>query len=106
VRRDRIGELAAGIAEQRTALKPITVAAGPLTVVDPALTAARAAAADCTAAYLAAMGDIYPRLVAAQGLASEVDLVRSTRTIPAQAPIRLHEVTARRTAATVRAQRD
>jgi 5,10-methylenetetrahydromethanopterin reductase len=104
VRRDRIGELAAGIAEQRTALKPITVAAGPFTVVDPDLTAARAAAADCTAAYLAAMGDIYPRLVAAQGLASEVDLVRSTRTIPDEAQILLDEFTAYGTATMVQEQ--
>jgi 5,10-methylenetetrahydromethanopterin reductase len=104
LRRDRIRELAAGIAQQRTARSPITVAAGPFTVVDPDVTAARAAAAACTAAYLAAMGDIYPRLVAAQGLANEVDLVRSTRNIPAEAQVLLDEFTAYGTAATVQEQ--
>jgi alkanesulfonate monooxygenase SsuD/methylene tetrahydromethanopterin reductase-like flavin-dependent oxidoreductase (luciferase family) len=104
LRRDRIRELAAGIARQRTATRPITVAAGPFTVVDPDLTAARAAAAACTATYLAAMGDIYPRLVAAQGLAAEVDLVQATRTIPHEAQILLDEFTAYGTAATVQEQ--
>jgi hypothetical protein len=52
------------------------------------------------------MGDIYPRVVAAQGLAAEVDLVRSTRTIPAQAQILLDEFTAYGTEATVREQLD
>lgn len=104
LRRDRIRELAAGIARRRPATRPITVAAGPFTVVDPDITAARAAAASCTTAYLAAMGDIYPRLVAAQGLATEVDLVQSTKTIPAEAEILLDEFTAYGTAATVQEQ--
>jgi alkanesulfonate monooxygenase SsuD/methylene tetrahydromethanopterin reductase-like flavin-dependent oxidoreductase (luciferase family) len=100
LRRDRIRELTADVPWQR----PVTVAAGPLTVVDPDVTAARAAAAACTTAYLGAMGDVYPRLVAAQGLAAEVDLVRSTRTIPGEAQILLDEFTAYGTAATVREQ--
>jgi 5,10-methylenetetrahydromethanopterin reductase len=104
LRRDRFRELAAGIAQQRPATHPITVAAGPFTVVDPDVSAARAAAAACTTAYLAAMGDIYPQLVAAQGLAAEVDLVRSTKTIPAQAQILLDEFTSYGTAATVQEQ--
>jgi alkanesulfonate monooxygenase SsuD/methylene tetrahydromethanopterin reductase-like flavin-dependent oxidoreductase (luciferase family) len=95
LRRNRIRELAAGIA------RPVTIAAGPLTVVNPDITAARAAAAACTATYLAAMGDIYPRLIAAQGLATEVDLVRATRTIPDEAQTLLDEFTAYGTAATV-----
>jgi alkanesulfonate monooxygenase SsuD/methylene tetrahydromethanopterin reductase-like flavin-dependent oxidoreductase (luciferase family) len=100
LRPDRITEIAAGMQ------RGITVAAGPFTVVDPDVAAAREAAAACTAAYLAAMGDIYPRLVAAQGLADEVDLVRSTRTIPAEAQILLDEFTAYGTAATVQEQLD
>jgi alkanesulfonate monooxygenase SsuD/methylene tetrahydromethanopterin reductase-like flavin-dependent oxidoreductase (luciferase family) len=104
LRRDRVRKLAAAIARQRPVTRPITVAAGPFTVVDPDVTAARAAAAACTAAYLAAMGDIYPRLVAAQGLATEVDLVRSTGTIPAEAQILLDEFTAYGTAAMVQEQ--
>jgi 5,10-methylenetetrahydromethanopterin reductase len=59
-----------------------------------------------TTAYLAAMGDIYPSLVAAQGLATEVDLVRSTKTIPDEAQILLDEFTAYGTAATVQEQLD
>src|SRR2546423_15086884 len=106
LRRDRIRELTAGIAQQRTATRPLTVAAGPFTVVDPDVSSARAAVAACTAGYLAAMGDIYPRVVAAQGLATEVDLVRSTRTIPAQAQALLDEFTAYGTAATVPGQLD
>jgi 5,10-methylenetetrahydromethanopterin reductase len=106
LRRNRIRELAAGIAEQRPPSRPITVAAGPFTVVDPDVEAARAVAAACTTAYLAAMGDVYPRLVATQGLAAEVDLVRSTKTIPAQAQILLDEFTAYGTEATVQEQLD
>ncbi len=102
LRRDRVAELGADMAKERASTRPITVAAGPLTVVDPDVGAARAAAAACTAAYLGAMGDIYPRLVAAQGLAAEVDLVRSTRTIPDEAQILLDEFTAYGTAAMVR----
>ena len=40
------------------------------------------------------MGDIYPRLVADQGFADEVDLVRAARTIPAEAQVLLDEFTA------------
>jgi len=104
LRRDRFGELVADIAKQRAATRPITVAAGPLTIVDPDVAAARAAAAACTATYLGAMGDIYPRLVAAQGLAAEVELVRASRTIPDEAQILLDEFTAYGTAATVQEQ--
>jgi alkanesulfonate monooxygenase SsuD/methylene tetrahydromethanopterin reductase-like flavin-dependent oxidoreductase (luciferase family) len=104
LRRDRVREIGAGMSERRAATHPITVAAGPFTVVDPDVTAARAAAAACTAAYLGAMGDIYPRVVADQGLAAEVDLVRATNTIPGQAQILLDEFTAYGTAATVQDQ--
>jgi alkanesulfonate monooxygenase SsuD/methylene tetrahydromethanopterin reductase-like flavin-dependent oxidoreductase (luciferase family) len=100
LRPDRVRELRAGMSVTR----PVTVAAGPFTVVDPDVPAARAAAAACTAAYLAAMGDIYPRVVAGQGLAAEVDLVRSTNTVPADAQVLLDEFTAYGTAATVRMQ--
>jgi alkanesulfonate monooxygenase SsuD/methylene tetrahydromethanopterin reductase-like flavin-dependent oxidoreductase (luciferase family) len=102
LRRNRIRELAAVIAQQRT--RPITIAAGPFTIVDPDVKAARAAAAACTTAYLAAMGDIYPRVVAAQGLATEVDLVQSTKTIPGEAQILLDEFTTYGTEATVQEQ--
>jgi len=104
LRRDRVRELGAVMNARRSPSRPITVAAGPFTVVDPDLPAARAAAAACTTAYLAAMGDIYPRVLAGQGLAAEVALVRSTRTIPGEAQILLDEFTAYGTAAMVREQ--
>jgi hypothetical protein len=83
---------------------PFTVAAGPFAVVDPDVAAARAVAAACTAAYLGAMGDVYPRVLAGQGLGTEVGLVRSTNTIPVEAQILLDEFTAYGTGATVREQ--
>jgi alkanesulfonate monooxygenase SsuD/methylene tetrahydromethanopterin reductase-like flavin-dependent oxidoreductase (luciferase family) len=104
LRRDRVRELGAAMSQRRAGTRPITVAAGPFTIVDPDVTAARAAAAACTSVYLAAMGDIYPRVVADQGLAAEVDLVRSTNTIPGEAQILLDEFTAYGTAATVQEQ--
>ena len=95
LRRDRVRELGAGLA-------PVTVAAGPFTIVEDDLAAARAAAAACTTTYLAGMGDIYPRVLAGQGLADEVELVRAARTVPAEAQILLDEFTAYGPAATVR----
>lgn len=104
LRRDRIRELAAGIAGQRPPTRPLTVAAGPFTVVDPDITVARAAAAHCTATYLGAMGDIYPRVVADQGLGAQVDLVRASRTVPPEAQILLDEFTAYGSAEAVQEQ--
>ena len=96
LRRERIRKLAAGFS------RPVTIGAGPFTVVDPDVGAARAAVAACTAGYLGAMGDIYPRLVAEQGLAPEVELVRTTRTVPAAAQALLDEFTVYGSAAAVR----
>lgn len=104
LRPDRVRDLGAAMSERRAATKPLTVAAGPFTVVDPDVGAARATAAASTTAYLAAMGDIYPRVVAEQGLAAEVGLVRSTGTVPAEAQILLDEFTAYGTAPAVREQ--
>ncbi|WP_063775485.1 LLM class flavin-dependent oxidoreductase [Actinoplanes rectilineatus] len=84
LRRDRIGDLAGRIARHRIRSltdglpqRPITVAAGPFTVVDPDAAAARTVATACTAAYLTTMGEVYPRLVAGQGLAEDVERVRA-----------------------------
>jgi 5,10-methylenetetrahydromethanopterin reductase len=85
------------------ATRPVTVAAGPFTVVDRDVAAARAAVAASTATYLSAMGDIYPRVVAEQGLAAEVGVVRATRTVPAAL---LDEFTAYGPASTVRDRLD
>ena len=102
LRRDRCLELADGIRNERADDHPITVAAGPFTIVDRDVDAARAVAAACTAQYLARMGDIYPRLVAAQGLGSEVGTVRAANpphgrgagVVPAAAQALLDEFTA------------
>ena len=104
LRRERVREIGAGMSGRRPATRPLTVAAGPFTIVDPDVTAAREAAAACTTMYLAAMGDSYPRVLAAQGLGAEVDLVRTTNTIPGDAQILLDEFTAYGSAATVREQ--
>ncbi|MGP4102385.1 LLM class flavin-dependent oxidoreductase [Nonomuraea sp. KM90] len=116
LRRDRCRELAAEIRRLRAAAgrqdEPITVAAGPFTIVDPDIGAARAAAAACTAFYLAAMGEVYPRLVSAQGLGEQVELVRAVNPaagrepgiVPDAAQVLLDEFTAYGDAAGVREQ--
>ena len=104
LRPERVRELGADLAARRVPPRPLTVAAGPFTVVDPDGAAAREAVAASTAAYLVSMGDLYPRVVAAQGLAAEVDLVRSTGTVPPEAQLLLDEFTAHGTAARVREQ--
>jgi alkanesulfonate monooxygenase SsuD/methylene tetrahydromethanopterin reductase-like flavin-dependent oxidoreductase (luciferase family) len=116
LRPDRCREMAAEIRRLRAAAgrpaDPITVAAGPLTVVDPDIGAARTVAAGYTAFYLAAMGEMYPRLVSAQGLGEQVELVRAANpaagrepgVVPDAAQILLDEFTAYGDAAGVRKQ--
>jgi 5,10-methylenetetrahydromethanopterin reductase len=104
VSRDRVHELADGISAGRPPTRPLTVATGPMTVVDPDVAAARAPVAACIATYLAAMGDRYPRVVAAQGFAAEVEAVQATRAIPEQAQVLLDEFGTYGTAATVQEQ--
>lgn len=104
LRRERCRELAAEIRQLRAdaGRPPITVAVGPLTVVNPDIDAARTVAAACTAFYLAAMGEVYPRVVTAQGLGEQVDLVRAANpsagralgVVPDAAQILLDEFTA------------
>ena len=55
--------------------KPLTIAAGPLTVVDENAGPARDIAASCTAWYLTAMGEVYARSVSRQGYAAEVQAI-------------------------------
>jgi 5,10-methylenetetrahydromethanopterin reductase len=88
LRRDKCREWTVDVRRMRAAVdghkSPLTVAAGPLTVVDRDPDVARTLAAACTAWYLAAMGELYPRVVAAQGLGTEVDLVRAANPAPAR----------------------
>jgi alkanesulfonate monooxygenase SsuD/methylene tetrahydromethanopterin reductase-like flavin-dependent oxidoreductase (luciferase family) len=53
----------------------LTVAAGPITVVDENPDAARDIAATCTAWYLSAMGGVYARSVSGQGYAEQVGAI-------------------------------
>jgi alkanesulfonate monooxygenase SsuD/methylene tetrahydromethanopterin reductase-like flavin-dependent oxidoreductase (luciferase family) len=107
---DRVPELdrlrrAAG---QRTG--PLTVAAGPLTVVDADAGTARGVAASYVAWYLGAMGDVYARSVSEQGYGAEVDAVRAANprpsphrgVVPAEAEVLLEALTASGTPETAR----
>jgi alkanesulfonate monooxygenase SsuD/methylene tetrahydromethanopterin reductase-like flavin-dependent oxidoreductase (luciferase family) len=84
LRRERCHEWMAELAPIRATagLPPLTLAAGPWTVADDDPRKARDMAAACNAFYLNAMGEIYPRLVSAQGLAAEVDLIRAANSRP------------------------
>jgi alkanesulfonate monooxygenase SsuD/methylene tetrahydromethanopterin reductase-like flavin-dependent oxidoreductase (luciferase family) len=62
-------------AEPSLAGRPLTVAAGPMTVADTDGVAARDVAADCIAWYLCAMGDVYARFVSDQGYAADVQAI-------------------------------
>jgi alkanesulfonate monooxygenase SsuD/methylene tetrahydromethanopterin reductase-like flavin-dependent oxidoreductase (luciferase family) len=108
LRLQRCRDWTAELAESRTAagLPPLTVACGPFTVADSDPVAARTAAAACTARYLTAMGEIYPRVVTAQGLGAEVLLVREAPrgVVPEGAESLLDEFTACGTPSDVRDQ--
>lgn len=86
VGRDRCRSWAAELRELRTAASlragSLTVAAGPLAVVDDDEKAARTVVDACTAWYLTAMGDAYPRLVAEQGFADEVAAIAAANPRP------------------------
>jgi alkanesulfonate monooxygenase SsuD/methylene tetrahydromethanopterin reductase-like flavin-dependent oxidoreductase (luciferase family) len=77
--RDQLAAMAERLNQERRTvapdLAPLTVAAGPVTVVDENPETARAIAAACTAWYLTAMGDVYARSVSEQGYATEVDAI-------------------------------
>jgi len=79
VARDHLPGWAAQLRELRAVAaphaRPFTVAAGPLTVADENAGTARGIAADCTAWYLSAMGEVYARSVSGQGYAAEVQAI-------------------------------
>ena len=107
---DRVPELGRlrQVAGQRT--RPLTVAAGPLTVVAEDTEAARGIAASYVAWYLSAMGDVYARSVSDQGYGAEVDAVRAANprpsphrgVVPAEAEVLLDQFAAYGTAGQVR----
>jgi alkanesulfonate monooxygenase SsuD/methylene tetrahydromethanopterin reductase-like flavin-dependent oxidoreductase (luciferase family) len=79
VARDRLPGWAAQIRQLRETAaphaRPLTVAAGPLTVADDNADTARGIAAGCIAWYLSAMGEVYARSVSGQGYAAEVEAI-------------------------------
>ena len=79
VARDRLPGWAAQLRQRREAAvppaRPLTVSAGPLTVVGDDAAAARAIAATGIAWYLSAMGEVYTRSVSGQGYAAEVQAI-------------------------------
>ena len=76
VPRDSLAGLAEMLRQLRQAAapeaRPLTIAAGPLTVVAEDTETARDLAATCVAWYLTAMGDVYADSVSRQGYAAEV----------------------------------
>jgi alkanesulfonate monooxygenase SsuD/methylene tetrahydromethanopterin reductase-like flavin-dependent oxidoreductase (luciferase family) len=79
VARDRLASWADQLNRLREAVAPnrpaLTVAAGPITVVDEDPDTARSVAAACTAWYLCAMGGVYARSVSSQGYATQVSAI-------------------------------
>jgi len=79
VARDRLAGWATQLRQLREAAAPdaraLTVAAGPLTVVDDNAETARDTAAACITWYLGAMGDVYARSVSGQGYATQVQAI-------------------------------
>jgi alkanesulfonate monooxygenase SsuD/methylene tetrahydromethanopterin reductase-like flavin-dependent oxidoreductase (luciferase family) len=69
---ERLNRVRESVSPQRTVL---TVAAGPVTVVDDDPGVAHDIAAACTAWYLTAMGGVYARSVSSQGYADEVNAI-------------------------------
>src|ERR1700733_7529480 len=86
VARDHLPGWAAQLAQLRLAAaphaRPLTVAAGPLTVADEDPATARNIAAACTAWYLSAMGDVYARSLSGQGYAAEVRAILDANSRP------------------------
>ncbi len=111
VARDR---LAGQVTSMREAAGPraLTVAAGPMTVVDEDAGAARSIAASCSAWYLTAMGDVYARSVSSQGYGAEVAAIIAANprpsprraAVPAEAQVVLDQLAAYGTGDQVREQ--
>jgi alkanesulfonate monooxygenase SsuD/methylene tetrahydromethanopterin reductase-like flavin-dependent oxidoreductase (luciferase family) len=106
VARDRLPGWTAQLRQLREAAaptaRPLTVAAGPITVVDENADAARDIAAGCTAWYLSAMGDVYARSMSGQGYGAQVKAIIAANphpsprrgTVPAAAEVVLDQLAA------------
>jgi alkanesulfonate monooxygenase SsuD/methylene tetrahydromethanopterin reductase-like flavin-dependent oxidoreductase (luciferase family) len=90
----------------------LTIATGPITVADDSARQARDMAANCTAWYLTAMGDVYAKSVSSQGYDTEVKTIISANprpsprhgTVPSDAEVILDQLTAYGTPGQVRQQ--
>ncbi len=86
VARDQLGALVAELAPVagtgNVRPRPLTVAAGPLAVVDEDSRAARDIAASCIAWYVSAMGNLYAESLTRQGYGAEVAEVRDANPRP------------------------
>lgn len=106
VTRDRIATQGAELNRLRAAAglrsRPLTLAAGPMTVADDDTDTARSLVASTTAWYLCAMGDVYPRVVAQQGYGDAVQAIRAANPrpnpahgiVPSEAQVILDQFTA------------
>jgi alkanesulfonate monooxygenase SsuD/methylene tetrahydromethanopterin reductase-like flavin-dependent oxidoreductase (luciferase family) len=111
VARDR---LAGWVTSMREAAGPraLTVAAGPMTVVDEDAATARSIAGSCSAWYLTAMGDVYARSLSGQGYGAEVAAIIAANprpsprraVVPAEAQVVLDQLAAYGTGDQVREQ--
>ena len=113
VARDRVSALKERLSRLRDpAAPPLTIATGPITAADDNPRQARDMAANCTAWYLTAMGDVYADSVSSQGYATEVKAIISANPrpsprhgiVPAEAQVVLDQLAACGTRDQVRQQ--
>ena len=86
VARDRLAGWAPQLGRLREAAgrraQALTIAAGPMTVVDDDARTARGIVASCTAWYVCAMGDVYARFLSEQGYGDEVRAILAANPRP------------------------
>jgi alkanesulfonate monooxygenase SsuD/methylene tetrahydromethanopterin reductase-like flavin-dependent oxidoreductase (luciferase family) len=112
VARDHLATWAPQVKGRRDRARPLTVAAGPMTVVDTDPATAREVAATYIAWYLCAMGDVYARFVVDQGHGADVRAILAANprpsphhgVVPATAQAVLDQLTAYGTREQVRDQ--
>lgn len=114
VARDRLAGRASQLDRLRQAAgrraQALTIAAGPMTVVDDDPGTARGIAASCTAWYVCAMGDVYARFLSEQGYGDEVKCILAANprpspqrgSVPAEAQVVLDQLAAYGTPGEVR----
>jgi alkanesulfonate monooxygenase SsuD/methylene tetrahydromethanopterin reductase-like flavin-dependent oxidoreductase (luciferase family) len=110
VTRDHLATWTARLSRRRGPARPLTVAAGPMTVAGTDPATAREVAATCIAWYLCAMGDVYARFLSDQGHGADVRAILAANprpsprhgVVPATAQAVLDQLTAYGTGEQVR----